>query len=262
MLMLRGARRLGPSHSAPGSIREVLRHRSASVARCVSSAQDSATTERNWRTKVVPALETFRQAFGHCIVDEEFEVPASAPWPTAVWGMPLGAIVRDIRAGNAYVGQAAHYEKQLQVLRFPWDHQAAVWSDRILPALEAYAAECGNGRVPFMFVVPSRDPWPRSAWGMNLGTTVASMRGMGSYFAYVGRDVDRLNELCYSLEMSTRVWRKCVCPLLEIHAERFGNDAPVRADFVIPSEAPWPEEMWGVRLGAIVARNTRHLSSV
>jgi hypothetical protein len=205
----------------------------------------------------MPALETFRREMGHCAVDEDFEVPAACPWPQETWGLPLGRVVRDVREGRVYADQVARDKDELGVLRFPWVHEAAVWDDRILPAIEAFAAEVGHCRVPFMFVVPSKDPWPRSAWGMNLGTVVASMRGMGSFFSYVGRDADRLEELGYSLELSTRVWNKCVAPLLEVYATLFGQDVPVSDGFIAPREYPWPEEMWGVRLGTIVARNSR-----
>ncbi|KAH7463038.1 uncharacterized protein KRP23_13255 [Phytophthora ramorum] len=223
------------------------------------SSQETSLGDRNWATKVIPAMETFRQEFGHCIVDEDFEVPSSAPWPEAAWGMALGVVVREVREGASFLDQAARDRGRLELLRFPWDRQAAVWNDRIFPALEVYAAEVGHCRVPFMFVVPPREPWPRSAWGMNLGTTVASMRGMGSYFAFVGRDVDRLDELGYSLELPTRVWTKCVAPLVATYATLFGDEVPIPAAFVIPFEAPWSEETWGVRLGVIVARNARHV---
>ncbi|KAE9333870.1 hypothetical protein PR003_g13808 [Phytophthora rubi] len=37
---------------------------------------------------------------------------------------------------------------------------------------------------------------------------------------------------------------------MELHGEE-----EVPHDFVIPSETPWDEKIWGVRLGLIVARN-------
>ncbi|GMF54971.1 unnamed protein product [Phytophthora fragariaefolia] len=219
--------------------------------------QGSLFTEHDWLEKVLPALKTFRQEFGHSIVDEDFKVPSCPPWPNKIWQLPLGALVCDIRNRKTFGALVEQYKGQLELLRFPWDPQAAVWNERIIPALEAYADEFGHCRVDFMFLVPSRDPWPQSAWGMNLGATVASMRGMGSFFAYIGRDVDRLNKLGYSLELSSRVWKKCVAPLLETYADVFGTRVP--NDFVIPSEKPWPEEMWGVCLGVLVAYNARHL---
>lgn len=77
----------------------------------------------------------------------------------------------------------------------------------------------------------------------------------GDYFRCFGRDVDRLKELGFSFELGRQAWEKLVEPLLDIYEPCFG-DTDVPHDFVIPSEAPWPERMWGVHLGVVVARNT------
>jgi hypothetical protein len=70
------------------------------------------------------------------------------------------------------------------------------------------------------------------------------------------------------------VWKEQVVPALKVYSEKRGDcrvaplidlygsvtggqDTP--ADFVILSEAPWPEKVWGVYLGLLVARNAHHL---
>ncbi|EGZ22471.1 hypothetical protein PHYSODRAFT_330259 [Phytophthora sojae] len=53
------------------------------------------------------------------------------------------------------------------------------------------------------------------------------------------------------IKLTSRAWNKCVVPLLDIYAELNG-EKEVPYDFVIPSEAPWEQKVWGVRLGFIV----------
>ncbi|KAG7379450.1 hypothetical protein PHYPSEUDO_008555 [Phytophthora pseudosyringae] len=82
--------------------------------------------------------------------------------------------------------------------------------------------------------------------------------GQGSYFSFYGRDVEKLDELGVNVKLSARAWQTRVAPLLDTYSTTsLPRDVP--EDFVISSKAPWPEEMWGVRLGLIVARNSHHL---
>ncbi|KAG6970471.1 hypothetical protein JG687_00002637 [Phytophthora cactorum] len=63
------------------------------------------------------------------------------------------------------------------------------------------------------------------------------------------------------MTVSDRVWQDRIVPLLDIYAtQRSGREA-IPADFVIPSETPWPEKAWGIRLGPIVARNVSRFAS-
>lgn len=75
------------------------------------------------------------------------------------------------------------------------------------------------------------------------------MRYRGDYFSCLGRDVDRLKALGFTFELRRRAWENFVDPLLGIYEATFG-DRVVPHDFVIPSEAPWPDKMWGFTWGA------------
>ncbi|KAG2765461.1 hypothetical protein JG687_00010278 [Phytophthora cactorum] len=63
------------------------------------------------------------------------------------------------------------------------------------------------------------------------------------------------------LKLSTRAWEKRIVPVLDIYATQDGRGGGevIPDDFVIPSDAPWPEEVWGLRLELIVARNAHSL---
>ncbi|KAE9015818.1 hypothetical protein PF005_g7894 [Phytophthora fragariae] len=129
-----------------------------------------------------------------------------------------------------------------------------MWNDVIIPSLETYVDIFGGGKIPQKFVVPSEVPWPEEAWGKHLGYILCDLRSKGTYFGFYGRDIEKLGELGLNQKLSSRAWKERVAPLLDLCMELHGEEE-VPHDFVIPSEAPWDEKMWGVRLGLIVARN-------
>ncbi|EGZ22530.1 hypothetical protein PHYSODRAFT_488407 [Phytophthora sojae] len=121
--------------------------------------------DRDWEEKILPSIRVYRQEPGNCIMPQAFVVPSSAPWPEKAWGKPLGIVVSEMRFRKAYAEQAARDKDVLDALGFAWDRSDAVWNEIVIPALEVYVDTCRNGKVPFQFVVPSEDPWPRgSAW--------------------------------------------------------------------------------------------------
>ncbi|KAE9044583.1 hypothetical protein PR003_g5569 [Phytophthora rubi] len=170
------------------------------------------------------------------------------------WGMALGAAVCDIRYGRTYVYQVVRDKDVLDSVGFAWNRDAAMWNDVIIPSLETYVDIFGGGKIPQKFVVPSEVPWPEEAWGKNLGYILSDLQSKGTYFGFYGRDIEKLGELGLNQKLSSRAWKKRVAPLLDLYMELHGEEE-VPHDFVIPSETPWDEKMWGVRLGLIVARN-------
>ncbi|KAE9239482.1 hypothetical protein PF004_g7917, partial [Phytophthora fragariae] len=176
--------------------------------------------ERGWNEKILPALKVFRQVHHHRLVGSLFKVPHAAPWPEEAWGLRLGPIVSQVRFGSNYVELATRDKDILNEIGFAWDHDVSIWNERIIPALQA-------------------------AWNMALGKQVYDMKYHGHYFSCIGRDIDRLKVLGFSFELRLQAWEKIVDPLLDIHESCFGDKA-VPHDFVIPSQAPWPEKRWGV----------------
>ncbi|KAE9316890.1 hypothetical protein PF001_g7099 [Phytophthora fragariae] len=210
--------------------------------------------ERDWTEKILPSIRVYRQAFGNCIIPKLFIVPSCPPWPEKAWGMPLGVAVSDIRFGSTYVDQVARDKDVLDSVGFAWNRNTAMWNDVIIPSLETYVGIFGGGKIPWIFVVPSEVPWPEEAWGKKLGSLLRGLRSKGTYFGFYGCDIEKLGELGLNQKLSSRAWKKRVAPLLDLFVELHG-EKEVPHDFVIPSETPWDEKMWGVRLGLIVARN-------
>ncbi|GMF37759.1 unnamed protein product [Phytophthora fragariaefolia] len=247
-----------------GSIVIAIRHEIVYLAQVATSKDDldrmdfcydMTLADRDWEEKVLPSIQVYHKEFGHCIIPIAFAVPSRPPWPEKAWGISLGTIAKSIRARKTYAENAARDKDVLDAVGFVWNHHDTMWNEVIIPALETFVNVYKNDKVPQSFVVPSESPWPKIAWGRKLGVVISDIRNKGIYFAHFGRDIDKLLALGLHLKLSARAWEKRVAPLLKTYAE-LHDVAEISDDFVVPSEAPWEESMWGVRLGLIVAYNS------
>jgi hypothetical protein len=216
----------------------------------IKFCHDSTIYDRDWREKLIPALEVFQQEFGNCNVGLNFRVPSSSPWPRAAWKMHLGNAVSAIRCGQLGVGRD---HRELDELGFVWNDSEHEWSERILPALKAYREIEDHCRVPIGFVVPSRKPWPEQAWGLRLGGSVSRIRIVNAYSAQVSRDSSQLEALEFVWDPAEADWSERILPALEVYRQLRG-DCRVPIGFVVPSDDKWPEKAWGIRLGETVSR--------
>ncbi|KAG6950683.1 hypothetical protein JG688_00014051 [Phytophthora aleatoria] len=91
--------------------------------------------ERDWTGEILPLLNTYRQEFGHCIIEQGFKVPSCRPWPTKAWGMSLGKVVNRIRVDAAYVEQVARDKDIVATTDFVWNRDEAVWNQQIIPGI-------------------------------------------------------------------------------------------------------------------------------
>jgi len=94
-------------------------------------------------------------------------------------------------------------------------------------------------------------------WNSKLSART-QLRHQGSLFAHFGPDTKWLDGLDFNMRLSARAFELRVAPLIDLYASVTGHQ-DIPADFVIPSEASWPEKVWGVHLGLLVARNAHHL---
>ena len=117
----------------------------------------------------------------------------------------------------------------------------------LLAALGAYREQFGHVRVPTAFVVPDADGWPEEARGLNLGRKVSGLRQQKKRDTLPQDDAAQLEALNFVWNMYDWKGQYALEALLayqEVH-----GDLLVPAAFVVPSEAPWPEEVWGMKLG-------------
>ena len=117
----------------------------------------------------------------------------------------------------------------------------------LLAGLDAYGEQFGHVRVPTAFVVPDADGWPEEARGLKLGLEVSGLRTQKKRGTLSQDDVAQLEALRFVWDVPEWRWQ-CVLQSLLAYQEEHG-DLQVPKRFVVLSEAPWPEEAWGMKLG-------------
>lgn len=183
----------------------------ASTAASASVAAATQAIGSGDYSAVLQALEVYRAMHGTADVPEEYIVPtlddtdttttdtttttssseegsgySSGGWPERLRGYPLGAAVQYIVARSKVKVHSAAALDALEAVDFPWhrserEQRYSRAFDVILEALRTYKEVYGNLYVGQLFIVPSAAPWPEEAWGMRLGSRVATIRARESY---------------------------------------------------------------------------------
>ena len=228
----------------------------------------SASQERSWIRNDDPrgyvqrwegvrdALRTYKEVHGDLVVERPFVVPAQAPWPEEAWGMKLGRQVGAIRNSGRHVHAVPERRAELDALGFVWDEYERRWEEA-RAALLAYKEVRGDLVVQKQFVVPSQPPWPEDTWGVRIGRRIDGIRRGEHVEGHPERRAE-LDALGFVWDAHERQWEE-VRVALQAYNEVHGNlEVPRR--FAVPSEAPWPEEAWGMKLGsrANAIRNREH----
>ncbi|GMF22652.1 unnamed protein product [Phytophthora lilii] len=139
--------------------------------------------EKTVRSVVIPALTTYRRLHGtDALVTTDFVVPDRDPnWPMLTRGFRLGQWITRVRSGQ--VSLPPKLRAELDKVGFVWRSNDQRWNDILLPAFRAYA-ELNGGTCASMstkFYVPPEPPYPRAAWGVNLGGALWHIRNGDSY---------------------------------------------------------------------------------
>lgn len=154
-----------------------------------------------------------------------------------------------IRAISAFSDYVDRDRKELEKLGFYLNSNDQKWQETILPAFETYHRVYGDCNIAALFIVPEEDPWPQSTWGIRLGYIAQNIRNRGDFFRQVARDFDKLEQIGFVWNVSAAKWEYGVMPALTTYVLAFGS-ADVPADFVVPSEDPWPEASRELKLGS------------
>jgi hypothetical protein len=215
--------------------------------------------EEKWEKVVVPALLTHKEVHGDLEVPQSFEVPPSEPWPEHLWGMKLGKMVDRIRSAESYVRNDPERRQWLDSVGFEWDEQKRQW-ESAQEAFETYLKEHGDLAVKRSFMVPSCSPWPEKLWGMPLGAMLNSIRSQG---IFVDGKPERKQWLeargfCFETAVVDNTennlrWENEVVPAMLTYKEVHG-DLEVPHRFEVPPSEPWPEHVWGMKLGTTVSQ--------
>eukprot|EP00596_Hydrurales_sp_CCMP1899_P006115 CAMPEP_0119052184 /NCGR_PEP_ID=MMETSP1177-20130426/73569_1 /TAXON_ID=2985 /ORGANISM="Ochromonas sp, Strain CCMP1899" /LENGTH=217 /DNA_ID=CAMNT_0007031673 /DNA_START=834 /DNA_END=1484 /DNA_ORIENTATION=- len=177
------------------------------------------------------------------LVPQRFVVPVNdIIWPKETWGMKLGTVVSNIRAGTSYVAK----REDLESIGFDFNSQQ-IGYEAIRAALMKYKDLKGDMLVPHNFVVASDNIiWPKETWGMKLGRDVINIRAGNSWkdkredLESIGFDFNP-QKLRYGYEATKAALLKY---------KDLKGDMLVPTKFVVASDnIIWPEETWGKKLG-------------
>lgn len=229
-----------------------------------SDGTDVNFDESEWRA-VTAALQMYKAAYGDLKVPSRFVVPSLPPWPEPAWSMKLGQRVASIRSTGKYVQDNDTRRQQLEDMGFLWRLRApsrdsamnGITFDQVFEALQMYKEQIqpeGKINVPSNFVVPNADPWPESTRGMPLGKKIPVIRSKTYLKANPGA-ADRLAKLGFEFDgkaaANDQRYQK-VYDALKRYKELNG-DLFVPQPYVVPDgDNGWPENLWGLRLGARV----------
>lgn len=87
----------------------------------------------------------------------------------------LSTSTNTVDDGSAVVSSDSYYQLSAK------EHGSEVKFFEILAALKAHNEVFGDMLVPRYFIVPREDPWPMSAWDMQLGNRVRNIRSKCAY---------------------------------------------------------------------------------
>lgn len=208
-------------------------------------------TQFYWRRVTLQALRTYERIEGHLCVPRAFIAPhGDERWPRPTWGYHLGGQVNKLRTSRETL--APYQIEDLDRVGFVWNIMDHKWDHYFVPSLRRFHELHGHTDVPQAFVVPSDDPnWPRELAGWRLGKMINKIRSFDAYLPQVDRSLPELAALDFSFSIFERSWSEKILPSIRVFRRLFGH-CNIALQFVVPSQAPWPEKAWDTRLGFIV----------
>lgn len=223
----------------------------------------SKSEEAEWNA-LIASFQMYKAAYGDLKVPSRFVVPAMPPWPESGWGLKLGQRVASIRSMGKYVEDDDERRKVLDDMGFLWrlrapspDKNVNVSFDQIYDALVTYRKEVqpeGSLSVPSNFIVPNYDPWPEATRDLPLGKKISTIRSK-SFLKANPEAKQRLQEIGFEFDGKVAANDARFNNVFDalVRYKELNGDLLVPQPFVIPDKSDdWPEQMWGLRLGARV----------
>jgi len=217
---------------------------------------------------VYQSMVVYKAKYGDLRIPNKFVVPDEEPWPKLYRNMRLGIRIAAIRSSGRHVRGHPERKAALDAIGFEWrlrentykqQINEDIW-DTLYESLVAYRSNIDEdvNYVPASFVVPENDEnWPDKTWGFKLGSQLQAIREDGKLIFNQNEREQQLLDLGFTWEVTGRrqLYSKkrfdIVFDVLCIYKELYG-DLMVPQVFVVPSSTPWPEESWGLKLGARV----------
>jgi hypothetical protein len=198
----------------------------------------------------------YKNTHGDLNIAQSFVVPSEDPWPEKSWESKLGLMISKIRSSGTFVKSDPGRRQWLEDEGFVFDVLKEKWEDA-QRALEQYRDVHGGLDIPQRYKVPAEKPWPEGMWGVALGKMAAHIRCQGCFVSDNPERKQWLEERGFrfdtkdapKLEYDNR-WEFSVLPALASYRDAYGG-LNVPRPFVVPSEEPWPEDSWGLKLGIV-----------
>ncbi|OQR97476.1 hypothetical protein THRCLA_21929 [Thraustotheca clavata] len=210
--------------------------------------------QKVWTT-TIQALEHYKQLHGHLMIPQSFKIDnhVQSEWPKEMWNISLGRVVNKLRTEWKNNSLSEMQLQVLERLEFPFYGRTTIpWSTK-LQALKTFKEHYGHVNIRLAFVVPSSaedesKPWPKELHKLKLGKVVNSLRNQqDSLLKEQKKQLDSLGFIWSSWELA---WKTKLIAL-EQYKILHGN-LYVPRQFIVPKEEPWPESVWGLKLGLAV----------
>jgi hypothetical protein len=224
--------------------------------------QFGLTTRNEWAAQqLIDAIRTYRKV--HNIADGDtvnisrsFVVPRDdSDWPRQLWGLKLGWRVQGILYHGNYIKYRAEFDRLgLTGKLGPVDDRA----QQLMLAIKTYKLvhripEDSPVAIPIKFVVPHDSPdWPQELWGLKLGEKACNI--LHGYYAEYQDEFDALGLTSKLGPTDLRAQRiiQAVKTYKRLHAIPDGGGVAIPGNFVVPHDSSeWPQELWGMKLGAV-----------
>jgi hypothetical protein len=194
------------------------------------------------------ALSHFRDLYGDLLVPKRYVLPTDRVSQCEdMGGLNLGCMVGGARSGQKF----GEYREELEHLGFDFNTQVKYNYSLTRRMLVHYKELYGDMEIPTKFKIPPDEHWPSEMWGQKLGSAATLIR----YGSYPENRDDLLSIGFPFTERRKKFDYECVKVAVYKYRELTHGSVTVRRDFKIPEGSSWyPEETWGMPLGAIVAR--------
>lgn len=206
-------------------------------------------------------MQAYKQIYGDLRISSKFIVPDTDEWPRYSRNLKLGVRVAAIRSAGRYVKDHPTRKQQLDEMGFEWrirdhTHKQQLGEDifeQVLEALNIYKVKVDRGlQVPNNFVVPADEHWPSQLHGLKLGFFVQGIRNEDKLI--FGREDRRqqLNDLGFSWAETGR--SSYSNKRFDLIYSALAKYKELNGDLLVPqvpeNDDSWPEETWGLKLGA------------
>ena len=135
------------------------------------------------------------------------------------------------------------------------------WNELVV-GLKTYRNVTGkNDFIPVEYVIPSTPEYPSHLHGSRLGYLLEKSRSAYHQRLLTQFQVDLLETYQMHWTAESYRWNFIYFPAIDMYKKIFGHIVvPVLPPFIIPSEKPWNEKVWGMNLTVRVQnwRNTRN----